>query len=320
MSSESTTAAPEGVEEDFLATTNITASPTTFEAPIVGNEDVPDIKRKVTVYISGSVNVNGALEKSTITLKQDDLREAIGVGKDQWVPNLSGAKISHYFNPTSQRLGLRIKGSGEKTLVEDAAMARNPFTQKMEGFTAVVPSVTQGNLDQPLVPINAAKSMSPEQAAMVAKWRGLKTSDLTDGLMEVRMPNADGSSTVVMYNVPLVKKDGNPQPVAHMLEKNKEQFPGFQGDDIKGKIHEFDGAHYYSVPPNYVHYLIGSMEENLIRKGGFSTDGDIEVEITPLSPILNSQMRNAPDTAKSENMERMVALELSFDGLDMSAE
>ena len=74
------------------------------------------------------------------------------------------------------------------------------------------------------------------------------------------------------------------------------------------------------VPPNYVHYLIGSMEENLIRKGGFSTDGDIEVEITPLSPILNSQMRNAPEAAKSENMERMIALELSFDGLDMSAE
>lgn len=27
------------------------------------------------------------------------------------------------------------------------------------------------------------------------------------------------------------------------------------------------------------------MEENLIRKGGFSTDGDITIEITPLSPV-----------------------------------
>ena len=58
-------------------------------------------------------------------------------------------------------------------------MARNPFSQKMEGFTAVVPSVTQGDLGQKLVPINSAKSMSPEQAAMLSKWRGLKTSDLT---------------------------------------------------------------------------------------------------------------------------------------------
>ncbi len=43
-------------------------------------------------------------------------------------------------------------------------MARNPFEGKMQGYTAVVPSVTQGNLDQKLVPINAAKSVSPEQA------------------------------------------------------------------------------------------------------------------------------------------------------------
>lgn len=94
-------------------------------------------------------------------------------------------------------------------------MARNPFTQKMEGFTAVVPSVTQGNLSQKLTPINSAKSMSPEQSAMLSKWRGLKTSDLTDGLMEVRMPQEDGSSKVIMYNVPLVKTNGDPQPVAH---------------------------------------------------------------------------------------------------------
>jgi len=32
-----------------------------------------------------------------------------------------------------------------------------------------------------------------------------------------------------------------------VLEKNKEQFPGFAGEGIKSKIHEFDGSHYYSV-------------------------------------------------------------------------
>lgn len=32
--------------------------------------------------------------------------------------------------------------------------------------------------------------------------------------MEVRMPQDDGTSKVVMYNVPLVKTDGNPQPVS----------------------------------------------------------------------------------------------------------
>lgn len=53
----------------------------------------------------------------------------------------------------------------------------------MEGFTAVVPSVTQGDLGQQLKPINSAKSMSPEQAAMISKWRGLKTSDLTGKLL-----------------------------------------------------------------------------------------------------------------------------------------
>ena len=86
------------------------------------------------------------------------------------------------------------------------------------------------------------------------------------------------------------------------------------------------------------------MEENLIRKGGFSTDGDITIEITPLSPVrhpffcffaifaafgnfcmfspkkvLNSGMRNASASAKKEQMERMVALELEFENLDMSA-
>ena len=61
----------------------------------------------------------------------------------------------------------------------------------MEGFTAVVPSVTQGDLGQQLKPINSAKSMSPEQAAMISKWRGLKTSDLTGRLLYA--PNKYGS-------------------------------------------------------------------------------------------------------------------------------
>ncbi len=56
---------------------------------------------------------------------------------------------------------------------------------------------------------------------MMAKWRGLTSEDLTDGLMQVVGSNPDGSTKVIMYNVPLVKSDGSPQPVAHMLEKNK---------------------------------------------------------------------------------------------------
>lgn len=61
-----------------------------------------------------------------------------------------------------------MKGNG-KAIVEDAAMARDPFKGEMAGFTAVVPSVVQGNLDQALVPINSAKSIPPEQAEMMAK-------------------------------------------------------------------------------------------------------------------------------------------------------
>ena len=38
-----------------------------------------------------------------------------------------------------------------------------------------------------------------------------------------------------------------------------------------------------------------------------------------LSPIMNAGMRNAPDSAKKENMERMIALELEFHALDLSA-
>lgn len=33
-----------------------------------------------------------------------------------------------------------------------------------------------------------------------------------------------------------------------MLEKNREQFPGFRGDEIGDKIHEYDGLQYYAVP------------------------------------------------------------------------
>ena len=35
---------------------------------------------QVTIYASGSVTVDGALDKSSITLSQDDIRAAIGVG------------------------------------------------------------------------------------------------------------------------------------------------------------------------------------------------------------------------------------------------
>jgi hypothetical protein len=118
--------------EDIITATAVTASPTTFDSPIVGNDDVPQLNRKVTIYASGSVSVDDALQSSNITLKQEDIRAALGVGDNQWVPPLSGARISHYFNPTSQRLGLRVMGQGNTALVEDSAMARNPHSQKVE--------------------------------------------------------------------------------------------------------------------------------------------------------------------------------------------
>ena len=49
-----------------------------------------------------------------------------------------------------------------------------------------------------------------EEAETLAKWRGLKTSDLTDGIMETRMPNAEGVPTVVKYDVPLARPKGCP--------------------------------------------------------------------------------------------------------------
>ena len=160
-------------------------------------------------------------------------------------------KITHFHNPTKQRLGVRIKGgkSSDTLLAENSAMARNPKTRKMENWTAVIPSVMQGNLDQTLVPIHGSANLSTEQEAALQKWKGLTTDDLTNGLMEVRMPDSDGAQRTVMYNVPLVKDDGQPQPVAYMLEKNREQFPGFRGDEISKQIHDYNGQQYYSVPP-----------------------------------------------------------------------
>ena len=52
--------------------------------------------------------------------------------------NPLNSKISKFddifviFQQTSQRLGLRVMGQGDKALVEDSAMARNPFSQKVE--------------------------------------------------------------------------------------------------------------------------------------------------------------------------------------------
>ena len=56
----------------------------------------------MTIYASGSVSVDEALQTSKITLKQEDIRAALGVGDNQWVPPLSGARISHYFNPVRE--------------------------------------------------------------------------------------------------------------------------------------------------------------------------------------------------------------------------
>ena len=63
-----------------MSDTPTAASATTFENPIVDSHEVPELNRKVTIYVSGSVTVDSALEKSTIKLSQDDIREAIGVG------------------------------------------------------------------------------------------------------------------------------------------------------------------------------------------------------------------------------------------------
>jgi hypothetical protein len=297
------------------------ASATTFESPLVNDNNVPELNRSVTLFVSGSVSVGSALDADSITLKAEDIREAIGLGQDQFIPPLASASITHFFNPTAQRLGLRVRGgtsANPRPLVEDAAMARDPRSEKMSKFTAVVPSTTQGNLAQKLAPHGTASARSPEQEEQMKKWRGLTTSMLTSGIMETRVPDGEGAQRIVKYDVPLTTIDGAPQPVAYMLEKNRQQFPGFRDDEIADKIHEYDGLQYYSVPPKYLHFLIGSMQDNLIDKSGFALDGDITIDITPLSPILSPAMRKAPASMRDQPMERMIALELNFEKLDLS--
>jgi hypothetical protein len=180
----------------------VAPSATTFDNPMpqVDTASIPD--RKVTIFASGAVSGATALKPGTISITADDIKKAIGVGKDQYIPRLTNAKITHFFNPSMQRLGLRIKNSKtDKDIVENSAHARNPatqavrkklarcvifsttygilipFTLQMEGFTAVLPSVVQGNLNAPLVPLG--NNISDEQAETLEKWRGLKTSDLT---------------------------------------------------------------------------------------------------------------------------------------------
>lgn len=68
----------------------------------------------------------------------------------------------------------------------------------------------------------------------------------------------------------------------------------------------------------YVHFLIGSMQDNLIDKSGWALDGDLTIDITPLSPILAPNLRKAPDAVKSDLMERMIAIELNFENLDLT--
>jgi hypothetical protein len=156
----------------------VAPSATTFDNPMpqVDTASIPD--RKVTIFASGAVSGATALKPGTISITADDIKKAIGVGKDQYIPRLTNAKITHFFNPSMQRLGLRIKNSKtDKDIVENSAHARNPATQAMEGFTAVLPSVVQGNLNAPLVPLG--NNISDEQAETLEKWRGLKTSDLT---------------------------------------------------------------------------------------------------------------------------------------------
>ncbi len=229
-------------------------SATTFDSPIINTPAEVNLDRSVTIWASGSVTAATANKPGYITVSKSDIREAIGIGPDAYIPALDRASISHYFNPTSQRLGLRVKqGKGEKAkkLVEDAAHARNPISKKMEAFTAVIPSQTQGNIQQELRPINQAKNMNRTEREAARKWRGLKVEDLTDGVIasSIDDPENPGTQKVIKYEVPLVKTNGDPQPLAYMLEKNKESFPGFAGDGIRSKIHDYDGVHYYSMPP-----------------------------------------------------------------------
>ena len=69
------------------------SSPTTFENPIEDTTTTVDLNRTVTVFASGTVTVDGALAPGKIILTQEDIRAAIGVGQDQYIPPLSGAKV-----------------------------------------------------------------------------------------------------------------------------------------------------------------------------------------------------------------------------------
>ena len=89
------------------------------------------------------------------------------------------------------------------------------------------------------------------------------------------------------------------------------RFPGFQGSDIRTKIHDFEGVHYYSVPPQYLNYLVGSMQEHIIDKQSLTLDDNLRIEITPLSPIMNAQMRQAKGSTRTESLERMIAIQVS---------
>ena len=299
-------------EEEFVPQP-VAPSATTFKEPITHTpgSTIPD--RKVTIYVSGSVTGRDSLEKGVLNLTAADIKAAIGLGKDQYVPKLESAKITHFFNPTQQRIGLRVTNSKTgKSIVKNSAHARNPKTRQMEGFTAVLPSVMQGNLNTPLEP--EGNDMDDEEQKVLERWRGLKTEDLTDGIMETRIPDANGVSQVVKYDAPLARPNGEPQPVAYMLERNKEAFPGFKGKEIKSKIHNFDGMQYYTVPPTYVHYIVGSMQDQLIDKqNGMNLQSDVQIEIHPLSPNMNERIDNSDTTPH----ERMVALELEFKDLDM---
>lgn len=301
----------------------VVQSQTTFETPIVTAPTEAKLNRSVTIWASGSVTIDDALDVGHIDIKKEDILEAIGVGPDSYLPGLDKVFVSHYFNPTSQRLGVRVvQGKKNVKLVEDQAHGRNPTTQKMEGFTTIIPSQVQGNLSQELRPVNSAKDISAEELETRKKWIGLRTEDLTDGVMATSIPDPEnpGQTKIVKYDVPLVKQNGEPQPLAYMLEKNKEQFPGFQGDEIRSKIHDFEGVHYYSVPPQYLNFLVGSMQEHIIDKQSLTLDDDLRFEIYPLTPIMNSQMRNAKGEARKEPLERMIAIQLDFANLDLSEE
>ena len=62
------------------------------------------------------------------------------------------------------------------------------------------------------------------------------------------------------------------------------------------------------------------MQEHIIDRQSLTLDDDLRIEIHPLSPIMNAGMRNAKDEARSEQMERMIAIQLEFANLDLSEE